>query len=184
MSTAACRADGRRQVAAATAVFVSRSPQVLTAWHAADSALTAYTARIRDILKAAQAGGFDAAFTGGGEFAGLVPGPDGVLLPGWCRRGALAVPDLRLAAGRWVAAAVARAQYPGDPRCCLPGLPQRTVSALGRTDCRVELLENGAALYIRWPWNSRNQARDGHPDLQLWQPVPQAALAPRQAPGR
>jgi hypothetical protein len=152
--------------------FRSRDRRVLDAHARWQAAADCYTARVAEILTAAQAGApLTAVFGGSGEFAGLTAPGAGILPPGWRVDGSLAVPDPSQPAGRWVTAAIATAWHPGELRQSLPGLPPAVTEPEVLPGWRAKLLERGAALCVGWPPGDVQGRCVGWPDPRLWEPA-------------
>jgi hypothetical protein len=158
-------------------VYRSRDPQVIGTWQEMTWAIADYVAAVGKILAAAGADGYPAVYDTKdryhGRFTGLAVPPDKQLPPGWRMNGDCAVPDTCRAAGRWVAAALAEVKHPGDPRQALIGMPGDVLTPDGLTGCGVQLLEDGAALYVTWRGSALTSgAVTGTAtavDLRLWE---------------
>jgi len=154
----------------------SGNQQVLAAWAAGLAAVARYADRARQVLAAAQASAFQPAFAGGGQagrLAGLAVPPGAGLPPGWRADAGLglAVPDPDVAAGRWVAAALADAGYPGGSWQWLPGLPPGLAAAAEVPGWRAALSPDGSVLYAGCDLPTGGQPGWGPFDRRLWSPV-------------
>jgi hypothetical protein len=134
-------------------VYRSSDPGIVRAWARVMAAIDAYVARTAEIVIAAGAdAGLVVRETGAdrlGWFLGLAVEPAGVVPPGWRVECGRAVPDTRRAAGRWVAAALAAVEHPGNPRKVLAGMPGSVRAMDGVAGCGVEV--RSAALYVTCP---------------------------------
>lgn len=158
-------------------VYRSAAPQVVEAWTEACEVFEDYLFRTAEILADAGLRDNYEAYRHTGWNRGIVAGikiPEGGTVPeGWRMTRAherMAVPDKRRKAGKDVYAKLEAYPYPGVPSQRLPGMPPYVLAGQRMWTPGVRLLEDGAAVYARWPGDPEEAIRggDGSIDVALW----------------
>jgi len=161
-------------------VYVSRSPEVVGAWRAAEKALNAYVKQTQAVLDEAGLGRYKVWRATGGwspwKLMGLDIPQDEFPPAGWRvnQSREYAVPDKRTRAGKQIATALAAVKHPGNPGDDLPGMPADVMAGGGFQTPAIRMLEGRTALYVAWrtdPAGCRESFRSKSVeiDASLWE---------------